>query len=645
MQYQVSPAMRDDSSVAPPPALKDHPSYRPDIDGLRAVAVLSVVGFHAAPGRFPGGFIGVDIFFVISGFLISTIIMNGLNRDRFSFVEFYVRRIKRIFPALLAVLLTCFVVGGLLLVDDDFRALGKHIASGAFFVSNITLWLESGYFDSSADFKPLLHLWSLGIEEQFYILWPLLLWFFAKRAGGFLWLTIVVGVISFAANIVLISGHPVATFYSPLTRFWELLVGCGLALLIERPLFLQSYQRNIASLAGAALLGICFALVDRNRAFPGWWALMPTFGAAMLIWAGPGAWLNRFVLSNRVLVFFGLISFPLYLWHWPLLAFPRILEGTETPQSWRLVAVAAAIMLAWMTYELIEKPIRRSRAGQSVPAALALAMGATGLAAAVALAPGSLTWRPFPPVVLNAGDIGHGPFLTFIEKNFFPCTPIEIRNASDSWNGIVRCFQSKETLTKDIALVGDSHAESLFPGMAERFVERNVVFYGGDGLPFIDNPDYAQIYAFVASDRNITEVLIAAVWERKLRQLSVPEWRQGLTKTVSYLTHAGKHVYLVDDVPTFSFRPNICKYAGRLGIKNKCSEKDESFVPVYAPVFRDIAAKDTAVHVLSVHESFCPAGVCSMANDGSLLFRDEHHLTLAGSIKAASVIGSQMPYQ
>ena len=212
--------------LAPPNSKHDnltHPKYRADIDGLRAIAVLSVVLFHAFPtlqlSIFPslhiaGGFIGVDIFFVISGFLISTIIFDNLERGSFSFLEFYSRRIKRIFPALLLVLITCFAFGWFALLADEYKQLGKHIAAGAGFVSNFVLWNESGYFDNSAETKPLLHLWTLGIEEQFYIIWPLLLWAGWKRKFNLLTITLIIATISFVLNIKGVRTDPVATFYS-----------------------------------------------------------------------------------------------------------------------------------------------------------------------------------------------------------------------------------------------------------------------------------------------------------------------------------------------------------------------------------------------------------------------------------------------
>ncbi len=206
-----------------------HPRYRADIDGLRAIAVLAVIGFHAFPDRFPGGFIGVDIFFVISGFLISTIIFESLERGRFSFSEFYGRRIRRIFPALVLVLAATYAFGWFHLLAMEYKQLGRHIAGGAGFLSNFVLWDEAGYFDTAAETKPLLHLWSLGIEEQFYVCWPLLLWLAWKMKWGFLRITLALGVISFALNIDAAYSNVVAAFYAPQTRFWELMAGALLA--------------------------------------------------------------------------------------------------------------------------------------------------------------------------------------------------------------------------------------------------------------------------------------------------------------------------------------------------------------------------------------------------------------------------------
>ena len=209
-----------------------HPRYRPDIDGLRAIAVLAVVGFHAFPHWVQGGFIGVDIFFVISGYLISTIIFENLDSGTFSFTEFYARRMKRIFPALILVLIACFIFGWFALLADEYKQFGKHMAAGAGFVSNLVFWQEAGYFDNAAGTKPLLHLWSLGIEEQFYIVWPLLLWFAWKRKVHLAALVVVLAITSLALNLHGIHQDKIATFYAPQTRVWELLSGSIVAWVI-----------------------------------------------------------------------------------------------------------------------------------------------------------------------------------------------------------------------------------------------------------------------------------------------------------------------------------------------------------------------------------------------------------------------------
>jgi peptidoglycan/LPS O-acetylase OafA/YrhL len=638
-------AVADESSTLAVAAGADHPKYRPDIDGLRAIAILSVVTFHAAPGRLPSGFIGVDVFFVISGFLITSIIVGGLSHDRFSFIEFYVRRIKRILPALSLVLLSCLGAGFLFLTDDEAAGLGKHIAAGAGFVSNLTLWNESGYFDSSADFKPLLHLWSLGIEEQFYIFWPLLLWLASGRRAHYLALTVAIVLASFALNVYQTGSNPVAAFYSPLPRLWELLLGGGLAYwMATRGRFTASESwRNFGSLAGLTLLVVAFVGINKDSAFPGWRVGLPTLGTALFIWAGARAWVNRALLSTSVMVWFGRISFPLYLWHWPLLAFPRIIEGTEVVQWKRLFAVAIAMLLAWLTYEFVEKPVRHSARPRRTALILLSLMMAIGAVGAWTWAQDGFGSRRWAARVVNAGDIGERQFNAYVGAHYFPCTPLVLRIQADDGSGFLRCPQSMAKIEKDIAIVGDSHAESLFPGLADILPDKNIVFYGnGMGLPFLANPDYTGIFDYVLRDPSIKVVLIAAMWERKLKPLSIAEWRSELTRTVSSLTRAGKEVYLVDDVPKFSFLPMRCKFDGRLGLRNLCAEKDENFEATYFPVFKEIAAYLVSAHVVSVHGHFCKDGMCSMARDGSLLFRDEHHLTIAGSRLAAEAIVSQM---
>ncbi|MFZ4701052.1 MAG: acyltransferase family protein [Candidatus Methylumidiphilus sp.] len=457
-----------------------HPKYRADIDGLRAVAVISVVVFHAFPGLLRGGFIGVDIFFVISGFLISTIIVDNLKRDQFSFAEFYGRRVRRIFPALLLVLVASAVLGWFALLADEYQQLDKHIAGGAGFVSNLVLWGESGYFDSTAESKPLLHLWSLGIEEQFYIIWPLLLWAAWKTRINLLVTTIVIGLASFAWNIASVGDDTIATFYSPQTRFWELLVGAALACAAAHKSAAPKFG-NAQSLIGATLIVSGIVLIDKERQFPGGWALLPTVGAALVIAAGAGAWVNRVVLANRVFVWFGLISFPLYLWHWPLLSFARILEAAPPTRGIRITAIAASIGLAWLTFRLIERPIRFGSRRQAKTLALLVLMTLIGTAGYYGYRQGGFAgtgyrdparteysnyFRNSPPAYQYLKT--HGIFEKYrsqcdfydMEKLRAGQTTTIPRQSLDE-----ACYKRDARYAKSVFLWGDSHAQQFYFGL------------------------------------------------------------------------------------------------------------------------------------------------------------------------------------
>lgn len=337
-----------------------HPKYRSDIDGLRAIAVLSVVGFHAFPSKIKGGFIGVDIFFVISGFLISLIIISNLEASLFSISEFYNKRIRRLFPALLTVMTVSFIFGWFFLLSDEYSQLEKHISAGAIFILNFFLYGESGYFDNLAETKPMLHLWSLAIEEQFYIFWPIILAYVWRKKRSFLLITLVIATISFVINIYLTRNDLAAAFYWPISRFWELMIGGLLAYITLHRSYIIKKGANIQSIFGFILIILGLLFIDRNKSFPGWWALLPTFGTFFIISAGSNAFLNRYLLSNKLMVMLGLISYPIYLWHWPLLSFANIIEGGTPAPTVRLVLVLMSFFLAFITYKFIEIPIRFS---------------------------------------------------------------------------------------------------------------------------------------------------------------------------------------------------------------------------------------------------------------------------------------------
>src|SRR4051812_3603420 len=292
--------------------------YRPDINGLRAVAVLLVVAYHAAPSLVPGGFIGVDVFFVISGFLITGNIIRDIDHSTFTFLNFYARRFRRIVPALLVVLTAVWALGSYVLLPAEMLNVARHIVAGATFTTNLVLWKEAGYFDAAAEAKPLLHLWSLGIEEQFYLIWPPLLLLAStlrvRRAAviGFLLFA------SFTLNVVLVSHHAIATFYLLPTRLWELMIGAALAQYQNGSnppkLVARRLADGTAAVAIIVLVAVAF-LINGRSTFPGWWALAPTVTTALLILTGERTWVGRSMMSWKPAVLVGLISYPLYLWH------------------------------------------------------------------------------------------------------------------------------------------------------------------------------------------------------------------------------------------------------------------------------------------------------------------------------------------
>mgnify|MGYP000020320152 CR=1 FL=1 len=361
-------------------------AYRAEIDGLRAFAVLSVVSYHAFPARLTGGFTGVDVFFVISGYLITAHIFTSLDEDKFSFLDFFQRRIRRIFPALILVMASSLIFGWFALISEEFQQLGKHVASGAAFIVNFILVGESGYFDTAADTKPMLHLWSLAVEEQFYLIWPVVLWLAWRRRFSLIWITVLVAVASFYFNLRFVESNPTKTFFWPFGRFWEMLSGSVLAwlMLYKRdvldlakmrvdtcigrmvPLFFErgkiAFTENAMALGGLCLLIYGFVEINSNVPFPSNWALVPVCGAILIIAAGATAWSNRIFMMNPVAVWFGLISYPLYLWHWPILSFLQIVESGELPhRNARIIAVILAIFLAWFTVRFVEKPLRFGR--------------------------------------------------------------------------------------------------------------------------------------------------------------------------------------------------------------------------------------------------------------------------------------------
>jgi peptidoglycan/LPS O-acetylase OafA/YrhL len=439
--------------------------YRSDIDGLRALAVGLVLAFHAFPAYFRGGFIGVDIFFVISGYLITSILMNARNTGDSvaGFVlNFYEHRVRRIFPALILVLVACAAYGWFRLFPTEYEALTKYIAGGAGFVTNFIAWSEAGYFDQSADVKPLLHLWSLAIEEQFYVFWPLLILFIGRlgRRRLFSWVFGALAVASLTYCIFLTSADPTAAYYSPLSRGWELAVGGLLASLHARGFAARTGALSgTVSIVALVSIPLSAVLFIREVDFPGWQALLPVAATAAIIWFGAGTWANRTVLSWRPVVYIGLISYPLYLWHWVLLAFLRI-QDPQPPGIVLILTLGASVVLAAATFHFVERPVKQvplAKASIALVTIMALVLVFGVAANALRLAGVKLT--PMQTALSKAYD----PEPAY---RFHKCFLDSAAQASSDF--AAECGKSAGSEKPALLLWGDSLAAQLYPGLLAR---------------------------------------------------------------------------------------------------------------------------------------------------------------------------------
>lgn len=669
-----------------------HPKYRPDIDGLRALAVLPVVIFHAFPESLRGGYTGVDVFFVISGFLISTIIFSNIEKGPFSFFDFYSRRIRRIFPTLLTVLLLCMIAGYFILLPEEYKQLGKHIAGSSIFVSNFILLSESGYFDTSSSTKPLLHLWSLGIEEQFYIFWPLLLTFLYKRKINLFLATLALFLLSLLLNYKFIAVNPSQDFYLPITRFWEILAGTILAWmsLHNREVFYKikwSINKTLlkiipvkgsncdavahaTSIAGALMLFFGYFFYTENLAFPGVYAILPVCGAFLLIMSGPGALLNKYVLSSRVFIWFGLISFPLYLWHWPLLSFAYIVENGLPSPLIRLVVVLFALLFSVISYQFIENKLRFGGNLMGKTLFLFVVMVITGVAGLSVYYSNGISAR-FIFSIKEVNDERN--VQTLINESQKRCAEIfpEWSKYTDNL-----CAMQKPHGENKIAIIGDSHANHLFIGMSEKKGNDGVaVFPASCAAPFIDvssstkDPKALAVrkyayklinsaYDYVIKDNNIHEVILAhnpscSYYDSiDMENPSVTDTsliiENGMRRSLDKLVAAGKKIVIVKDNPELPFIPQSCIVRPfRISqSNNKCSFDKVIYTnniahQTYNNIVDKVIKDYHNVSSVDLSTVFCDNDKCYLSKDGHVLYSDIGHLNKYGSRYVAPVIAAK----
>ena len=634
----------------------DRGRYRPDIDGLRAVAVGVVVAYHAFPRSLPGGFIGVDVFFVISGYLISGIILGALAEGRFSFANFYARRIRRIFPSLAAVLAAAAVAGWFFMFADDYQRLGRHLAAGAGFASNFVLWQESSYFDPAAELKPLLHLWSLGIEEQFYLIWPLLLVLASSgRLGrrrlsevgrGPLGLTVVIGAVSLLLSIYTVRIDRTAAFFAPWTRFWELLAGALLACVeIDRPLndrlarvMSSRWLANGLAMVGMAMIAGSVVLIDETRVFPGLWALLPVGGTFLLLVSGQRGWINRRVLSLQPLVWLGLISYPLYLWHWPLLSFAR-LRGTPST-ALLLSIVALSVVLAWLTYRIIEWPIRFGPHSRRMVPMLSSAMVIVFAVGLVTNASGGFIGRP-----INRSDAAH--LVDFYERMRKQDLRVAYRAECDFMDWVTEDarLQLDPSCTAaggagTVLLWGDSFAQALSLGIREQLPQGAALAQvATSGCPAaVENFDLtvrqrrcetANLYALDAIRRLKPKLVVVA----QSAGHDAVDWPRLTSRALEL---GALHVLVVGPFPVW--RPSLPRVVADYHLHDSASYLSRGLDRDQFDVDRGAAAMVADlpnVTYVSLLNALCRDGACLArvpgGSDRDLMALDFGHLTPMGS--------------
>lgn len=612
--------------------------YRPDIDGLRAVAVLSVVVFHAFPFLLPGGFIGVDVFFVISGYLISLNILRDIDKGSFSIVDFYARRVRRIFPALLVVITVTLFIGSFFLLPNDLKLLGEQALASSTFVANFYFWMTGDYFGAAAPSLGLLHLWSLGVEEQFYIVWPLVLLLTRRKK---LWLPTTlcgIGLASFAACFA--TSDETALFFLPTYRFWELIIGCILAWITmrdgepqPRPIVADS-----AVVLGLTLIIASALLLDNSVLFPGWHALPPTFGAMIVIWGGQVSRVARLVLASKWPVFIGLISYPLYLWHWPALWFIRQMDPFAGP--WKIgAACVGAFALAWATYAILE--IRARKRSARFAAGLVGAMGCLAATSALLMHDGwASRWGKDHVALIDY----HFDLDRSYRVGSCHLTPAEGPDKVTE-----DCFGDNPAAPNKLVLWGDSAATALYQGLrrtndgsfdiAELTASACPPFVG-DYVPFESRPNCKavneQVLAFIRKSRPAVVVIsLAPIYRTDLRRHS--------SETIDLLKRAGVgEVVVVGPPPIWptSFHNLVIDAF----LRNKA-------VPLRLPLPKTVAgtaekwdaelrrvAEEHGAAFVSVLRTICDAASCVATVDGEPTAWDQIHLTNPASALVAREI-------
>jgi len=627
------------------------PAYRPDIDGLRAIAVLSVLFYHSGFEFFGGGYVGVDVFFVISGFLISTIIVREIGEGKFSIAGFYERRMRRILPAIIATVAVCLLVGYFLFETRDFENLARSSIANNLFLSNIYFYWQTGYFDAPAELKPLLHTWSLSLEEQYYVVTPILLLLVAKFFGRrFLLFVVPIFAASFAACVYGTASDSSFAFYMLMTRAWELLLGTILAIAVL-PRFANERVMQSMALFGLLLILVSVFGFDEETAFPGAYAALPTFGTAILIYSGRGGTtlVNR-MMAVKPMVFVGLISYSLYLWHWPIIVFSQYLKGTNLDKPEKIALLFLIFAVATLSWRFVETPFRKKRL---LPTRKSIFIGS--LAATVILIGAGLA------ALVSSGDKD-------LER-WKACDDAQERIAEER----SLCVLGEESGTPRFILWGDSHARALASAVddsAQRlgktgFMASNTACPPLQGIERVErrqcNEFNETIFSYIEDNEDIDTVILAGRWaisaegtrymnedgdpirlidtyaEPGQHEIQINYFETGLLRTIQALLAINKQVFIVGPVPEVGRDVRAVNHIALItnrDVNEMIAPSIEDFESRNEKVLRILSRleKEFDVHVLSPSELLCESTFCRVAlQDGTALYRDDHHLSTFGA--------------
>lgn len=624
--------------------------YRPDIDGLRAIAVLAVVIHHLSPSMLPGGYVGVDIFFVISGYLITKIIDREISEGTFTYTNFYERRARRIFPALFAVLIATLIAGYFLLLPSDLASTLKAAVGAVFFSSNFVFWREmkQGYFAATdTGLNPLLHTWSLAVEEQFYVIFPVILLFCTKYFRKYTKvILILIAVFSLAAAITLINSKSVAVFFLSPFRIWELLVGAMLAINVLPPIKSRVFRELTAFLGLVVILVACF-LYTHKTTFPGAAALVPVFGAAALIHSGAsGSSYASGFLRIRPMVFLGLISYSLYLWHWPLIVFTRYYNGFSPLGDHIYWLFVVSIVLGYLSYRFIEQPFRVkdgffSRSRIQVFSIVGVVI---------------LTVAPVAGLLQGGFSSRFSSAVVDLDQARQPAIPFRRCDAKTETNW---CRLGKPNVEPKVFLWGDSHLLSWAPALNEALEEKgvNAIFATRSACPPLlgvrsttrpmCEPQNNIIKKYLIQNPNIDTVVLAGFWsfyfntEGELTSTAPMDHDEkrtaaqvALLSTIEWLKGNQKKVILIGPVPVFDRSVPLALALELVREKSYLHSSVEEQRRLHSKFF-DVVPRDLSVDefvFLDPIEWLCEKD-CKTFEAGEPIYRDSHHLSMFGAMQ------------